>query len=59
MSFTYYLETAVSAVDIWAVRETCEEKSVPKKKTIYEFCNYWAIKISMMFVKYDTENLRI
>lgn len=32
MSFIYYLETAVSAVDIWAVLETCEGKEIFGKK---------------------------
>jgi hypothetical protein len=34
MSFIYYLETTVSAVDIWAVRETCEEKEISGKNYI-------------------------
>jgi len=32
MSFIYSLETAVTAVDISAVRETCEEKEISETK---------------------------
>ena len=35
MSFICYLQTTMSAADIWAVRETCEEKEISEKKALY------------------------